>query len=649
MTADAELSLTVSGIGEVTGDIVSWSSVSLSDALDGHASLSWTCRYPFGSVLVPAAFADVRLVNLITGLVLFEGVAVPGPTTVTRDPGWVYVSCTAASLSTIPDRSRVQADVSVPEWLDGSSIHGPKVDDMLRALLWASLADPRMASSLTMRDPDPTTLEWCVADGSGGLTFGQARGARLSGAIADMLAGVRCAPLAGGYEDHGHAVKWHPGVGWVLAVPTDAWRGSCGWTLTEAADGMPAESKWQRDDSALGSATWVSNSTWIPTPAPVVLVNDTAATNGWTVFADDWDGAGFVDISTQPLAGLSLTNIIALRWTLGGNSVEFREITTPELPADIMVGHSVTLWEPHAGSVTATVQAVDTTFLDGVEDVTPTAWPNFLDAATGLLLDGSWTLDGAQSVYRDLMLSMLPLAYWRLGEASGTTAVDQMGAFAGTYVNTPTLGAAGALTGDTDTAVTFTGATQRVLVGSPATTVVDDFTLVAWVNPSSSATSRMIAYVGSAPTNGWGLYLTTSNRIAGYAYGAVNPNLTTGGGSVLTAGAWYQAVLVRRSGTSYTYLNGALNQNGSTGLPIAPTASTTIGSAAALAYIGTGSSLDEVAIWDRALSAAEIASLYAAGTAPGLPVIPRRMRQHRLSLSGRPASLVAQLRAAGSL
>ena len=44
-----------------------------------------------------------------------------------------------------------------------------------------------------------------------------------------------------------------------------------------------------------------------------------------------------------------------------------------------------------------------------------------------------------------------------------------MGANNGTYVASPTLGVAGLLTGDPDTAVTFNGTTQYVTVADSAT------------------------------------------------------------------------------------------------------------------------------------------------------------------------------------
>jgi len=54
--------------------------------------------------------------------------------------------------------------------------------------------------------------------------------------------------------------------------------------------------------------------------------------------------------------------------------------------------------------------------------------------------------------YRDAVLALAPAGYWRMGETSGTVAADSSGhGLTGTYVGAPTLGAAGALAGDSDT------------------------------------------------------------------------------------------------------------------------------------------------------------------------------------------------------
>ena len=56
------------------------------------------------------------------------------------------------------------------------------------------------------------------------------------------------------------------------------------------------------------------------------------------------------------------------------------------------------------------------------------------------------------------------VSYWRLGESSGTSACDSYGANTGTYQGGFTLGAAGAIAGDPDTAVTLDGSSGTVSV-----------------------------------------------------------------------------------------------------------------------------------------------------------------------------------------
>src|SRR6266536_1475171 len=80
------------------------------------------------------------------------------------------------------------------------------------------------------------------------------------------------------------------------------------------------------------------------------------------------------------------------------------------------------------------------------------------------------------------------VSYWRLGETSGTAALDSKGTNTGTYQNGVTLGAAGALTNDSDTAASFNGSTNRVSL--PALAAVTNFTIEGWTNLASGATAN---------------------------------------------------------------------------------------------------------------------------------------------------------------
>ena len=79
-----------------------------------------------------------------------------------------------------------------------------------------------------------------------------------------------------------------------------------------------------------------------------------------------------------------------------------------------------------------------------------------------------------------------PAGYWRLGEASGTTAFDETGnGNPGTYLQAVTLGVPGALATELNSAARFDGGSGRISVNDPASGALDvdtgDFTIEAWV------------------------------------------------------------------------------------------------------------------------------------------------------------------------
>src|SRR6185503_4046335 len=67
----------------------------------------------------------------------------------------------------------------------------------------------------------------------------------------------------------------------------------------------------------------------------------------------------------------------------------------------------------------------------------------------------------AAGSYSAAVLAAHPMAFWRLGETSGTTAYDYVGGNNGTY-NNVALGVDGAITGDPDKAAGFDGSTSYV-------------------------------------------------------------------------------------------------------------------------------------------------------------------------------------------
>lgn len=117
------------------------------------------------------------------------------------------------------------------------------------------------------------------------------------------------------------------------------------------------------------------------------------------------------------------------------------------------------------------------------------------------------------------VLALDPLAYWRLGESSGTTAVDASGnGHDGTYEGSPTLGVDGLIVGDPDTAVEFDGSDDQVVVDDSDRTFEFagrlPFTVVARVRPEAGLDdfARIVDRSESGGTpNGWRVYYTNNN------------------------------------------------------------------------------------------------------------------------------------------
>lgn len=232
-----------------------------------------------------------------------------------------------------------------------------------------------------------------------------------------------------------------------------------------------------------------------------------------------------------------------------------------------------------------------------------------LDGASWVCVLANTALRPFPPDYRKAMVSTTPLSYWRLGEASGTVAVDEMGASNGTYVGSPTLGVAGLLTGDSDTAVTLVASPspppQYITVPS-LTVPTAAITLLAWSSLVNAADDKGI--LGQWSSTGAVLY-SYSNSIRLLVNGNSVTVAAPASGQHLYAGTW--------DGTNgRVYIDGVL-VGGPTALA-GPITVPAVGFAMGAYVGGLGSglagALDEPAIWNRAVTPAEIAGLNAVGT-----------------------------------
>lgn len=221
---------------------------------------------------------------------------------------------------------------------------------------------------------------------------------------------------------------------------------------------------------------------------------------------------------------------------------------------------------------------------------------------------------GQWSGYREYLMSLNPIAYWRLGEASGTVAVDEVGANNGTYVGSPTLGAAGALSGDPNTAMN-TGAGKYMTSVAGGFTTAGDWTFGAWMRPNVLNSLGMAFLVGS-PSVGveFGIGNGAGGAGAKLQIGIVNKAWVNGLYTFPDTATWHLVLLTRDTATIRAYVDGAEVATSAV-VPYAATGAVSVGSHAGIAYPFLGG-IDEPAIWNRALTPAEIVRLYELGATP---------------------------------
>jgi hypothetical protein len=216
--------------------------------------------------------------------------------------------------------------------------------------------------------------------------------------------------------------------------------------------------------------------------------------------------------------------------------------------------------------------------------------------------------------YRDLIVADSPISYWRLGETSGTVAVDEMAFENGVYSNSPTLGVAG-VTDDGDTAVTFNGTNQQMSVAYRSAWNTSALTVEAWIKTTATGVALIVSR-----DNGTNGHRDFQFRIDAGKVQFVNMQgngvgaTTVASAGTVNDGAWHHVVAVRDGSTVTLYIDGV--QDGHSTAMQAPhltgtsriAVATNANNAAWLA--GT---LDEVAYYGTALAAARVAAHHTAG------------------------------------
>jgi len=213
------------------------------------------------------------------------------------------------------------------------------------------------------------------------------------------------------------------------------------------------------------------------------------------------------------------------------------------------------------------------------------------------------------------------LAHWKFNEGSGTAVADSTGnGHNGTTQSGASFTNLAAPTAFSNPfAGSFDGVDDRV--NAPDTLLElgnNNFTVATWVK-TTSGDRAVLGHFDNPGSGyrGWGLYLYGSNRVNFFGYGTAGANDTSHAATVLN-GAWHHlAGVYSRSGSSLTirtYVDGVL----------VGTNTANVGNIAVDTPMRLGDytfqpnfsgSLDDVLVYNRALSAGEVSGL-AAGNCP---------------------------------
>lgn len=201
--------------------------------------------------------------------------------------------------------------------------------------------------------------------------------------------------------------------------------------------------------------------------------------------------------------------------------------------------------------------------------------------------------------------------YWPLDNGSGTSATDaSTNGNTGTLTNGPTW-----TTGQIGSAVDFDGTDDSVNIGTDSSLVFTTVeTVSAWVYMDAlpgSGTTGTIFYKYSSGDSNYYYSLGIFNNA-----GPIKVRFSTGGGGAATdstssvsAGQWYHIVATFNRPTVSIYINGILDKTGTDNVASFASGSGTarIGGITSNYFNGK---IDDVRVYNRALSADEVAQLY---------------------------------------
>jgi hypothetical protein len=248
-------------------------------------------------------------------------------------------------------------------------------------------------------------------------------------------------------------------------------------------------------------------------------------------------------------------------------------------------------------------------------------------AGDAAFLEGGAGVDAASSAYARTVLRDSPLAYWRLDETVGPIARSLVdGRYVALILGTPKLGVKGAIANEDDTAIELTGPNQGFKVVD--TTAFDfpgteSYSLEAWVNLHDIDQNYRHVFskddeTAGRPREEYGVYVIMNGSDNGLAFEryvgakAFANYIDTSMTNVVALGKWHHVVATYDGTNLKLYVDGAKTVV-SDSRPQQPIPRPF--------FFGTKNegggellgAIDEVAVYDKALTDAQVATHYKAG------------------------------------
>jgi hypothetical protein len=204
------------------------------------------------------------------------------------------------------------------------------------------------------------------------------------------------------------------------------------------------------------------------------------------------------------------------------------------------------------------------------------------------------------------------LGWWRMNDYGPSPSIEDGSGYTNTgtakqYTNVISVVA------KVGRGISFNGSTDMITV-SALTLPTSDLTLVAWIFPTAWKTNGRVVTDGSGGT----LWYVDSDGGMMHATSDGASHITSSASSAFGLNAWCHIAAVRASNTWTHYINGLASGTPATGGTPSSNAGVYIGNRGTLdrQFCGT---MDDVRVYNAALTAVQVASLYNAGMGSSRP------------------------------